>query len=237
MTTKPTKTHLRWPLLVNNNLSLQGELIFCFKLWETLIQRACWEIAEVHVKSFVPKWATSYLKKWNLIFYLFAFEDVMRISEWNDNVFFLIDKLCSILRETSSVRVMSLLHCSINWSSSPLRLPHVNNYLKKYPSFPSARMTHPVWLPLHHSGPALKRFPSSSNHSIIAPLHLPAHNSFSATATPPLNWSTSLGLAEKKRVCHCSSSLSIAWLTAPTAWRVAEELLCHAFSPYYFTMF
>lgn len=150
--------------------------------------------------------------------------------------FFSTDQLCSVLTEASSVRVTSLLHCCINWSSSPRLLPPVNhrmwldNYLKKHPSFPIGQDDSSSMAATPSQWAGLKRFTSSSNHLIIAPLHLPAHNSFSSTAPPPLNWTTSLALP-RQRLCHCSSSLSIAWLTALTAWRVGEELLHRASSP------
>lgn len=125
-----------------------------------------WNYEKLQVNTFqsvVPQWNTSITKnKINLlIFYLldstFAVQKLwsyvpFRIRRsyvyFKFDEYFPTDQLWSILTETSSAWVTSLLHRSINWSSSPRLLPLVNHrmwlddYLKKHPSFPPQ----PGWL-------------------------------------------------------------------------------------------
>lgn len=130
----------------------------CVLNWFCRLKR--WEIAGEHVWERCPSTKHGYLKKQQQPYLLESTFAVQKLWSYvpfrirrsyvyfKFDEYFPADQLWSVLTETSSVWVTSLLHRSINWSSSPRLLPLVNhrmwldNYLKKHPSFPPQ----PGWL-------------------------------------------------------------------------------------------
>lgn len=122
------------------------------------------------------------------------------------------------------------MHRSINWSCAPQILLLITEcdlttMWKSTHHSHVAGMTHPVWPPLHHSGPVNRDPLPSASHFIIAAIHLPTHNSSTLTALHL--WAGLLLLLYWDKECVIGSHLfqSVVW----QQWQPeGQELFLHS---------